>query len=120
MILFSNRKESSEKKPILPGITKKDEAARKTPGSAKQHYLQRSRYYPGAPARGLSNMGIEGKVYDLGSGKKVVELTSGSMKGSGKGRIGHLERTGYVPSFKDDKAKPAAHRPTGVVGKGQL
>ena len=56
-------------------------------------------------------MGIEGKVYDLGSGKKVVELTSGSMKGSARGRIGNLDRTAYVPSFEEKKTKPV-----GVIG----
>jgi len=101
-----------QEKPSLPSLlTRKDSVSRKTPGSAKQHYLQRSRYYPGAPTRDLTNMGIEGKVYDLGSGKKVVELTSGSMKGSARGRIGNLDRTAYVPSFEEKKTKPV-----GVIG----
>lgn len=56
-------------------------------------------------------MGIEGKVYDLGSGKKVVELTSGSMKGSARAGIKNLERKAYVPSFEEKKPKPV-----GVVG----
>lgn len=109
---FISRTKDAPEKPSLPSLaTKKEAATRKTPGSAKQHYLQRSRYYPGAPTRDLSNMGIEGKVYDLGSGKKVVELTSGSMKGSARGTIGSLERTGYVTSFEEKKPKPI-----GVVG----
>ncbi|XP_065062134.1 serine/threonine-protein kinase ICK-like [Rhopilema esculentum] len=95
-------KESQEKSTLPNLAMRKENTSRKTPGSAKQHYLQRSRYYPGAPTRDLSNMGIEGKVYDLGSGKKVVELTSGSVKGSARGA--------YVPSFEEKK------KPVGIVG----
>ena len=109
---FDLRAKDPTEKPSLPNlISRKESSSRKTPGSAKQHYLQRSRYYPGAPTRDLSNMGIEGKVYDLGSGKKVVELTSGSMKGSAKGRLGNLDRAPYVPSFEEKKTKPV-----GVIG----
>ena len=97
------RGKESQEKSTLPNLAmRKENTSRKTPGSAKQHYLQRSRYYPGAPTRDLSNMGIEGKVYDLGSGKKVVELTSGSVKGSARGA--------YVPSFEEKK------KPVGIVG----
>eukprot|EP00794_Sanderia_malayensis_P004769 gene4769-5396_t len=106
MDLFSG-KEASEM-PSLPSLThKKEEPVRKSSGSAKEHYMKKSRYYPGAPVRGLSNMGnLEGKVYDLGSGKKVVELTSGHKKSSGRRGIGTLERTTYLPTFEDKKTKP--------------
>ena len=109
-LLSASTKDAAEK-PSLPSLAKRhEEVARKSSGSAKQHYLQRSRYYPGAPARGLTNLGnIEGKVYDLGSGKKVVELTSGSLKNSAR-RAG-VQRAAYIPSFEDKKPKA-----TGVLG----
>ena len=55
----------------------------------------------------VANFGnVEGKVYDLGSGKKVVELSSGSLKGRKQAGLG---RATYVPSFGDiDSRRPNA------------
>lgn len=99
---------------------------RVTPGSAKQHYLQRSRYYPGAPNAPL-RPSIEGRIINVGSGKKLVELTSGSIKESNpKHLLDEMKRTNYLPSA-EDKMKirnerlgslwksPLAQRPLGQI-----
>jgi len=91
----------------LPDIGGTKPSKKGTPGSAKQHYMQRARYYPGAPAAPVRPV-IEGRVIDLGSGKKVVELTSGSLKGSANNRslLGDLSKpAAYVPSFNLERKK---------------
>ena len=104
------RKDPFEKKKSgdpLPDIGGTKPGKKGTPGSAKQHYMQRARYYPGAPAAPVRPV-IEGRVIDLGSGKKVVELTSGSLKGSANNRslLGDLSKpAAYVPSFNLERKK---------------
>ena len=88
----------------LPSITSSGrQKSRNTPGSAKQHYLQRSRYYPGAP-NAPPRPSIEGRVVDVGSGKKLVELTSGKIRQSSSERIlGEITKTNYLPNLDDKK-----------------
>lgn len=89
--------------------------SRVTPGSAKQHYLQRSRYYPGAPNAPV-RPNIEGRIINVGSGKKLVELTSGGVKESNppnsKNLLTELKKTNFVPST-EDKNKNRGQRLSG-------
>lgn len=86
--------------------------AEKTPGSAKQHYLQHARYYPGAPAAMPARPLIEGKVVDIGSGTKVVELTSSGMKNSSGGVKLVGVGANYVPSVA------AVRKRDSIMGSG--
>lgn len=83
----------------LPNIGNNTQRGRGTPGSAKQHYLQRSRYYPGGPNAPVKPA-IEGRVIDVGSGKKLVELTSSHMnESSSKRLLGEIKKTTYLPTL---------------------
>jgi len=100
----------------LPSISSGKQKSRNTPGSAKQHYLQRSRYYPGAPNAPVRPI-IEGRVIDVGSGKKIVELTSGNVGESNSKRLlGELKKPGYLPSFDDKKT----NRGSRLAGGGMI
>ena len=76
-----------------------------TPGSAKEHYLQQSRYYPGAPNAPIKP-NIEGRVVDAGSGRKFVEFTSGNVQNSSSKRLlGELGHGTKLPSIKSNQPK---------------
>ena len=48
--------------------------------------MQRSRYYPGGPNAPIKPS-IEGRIIDIGSGKKLVELTSDTKKDLFQNRV---------------------------------
>ena len=76
-----------------------------TPGSAKQHYLQRARYYPGGPNAPI-RPSIEGRVIDVGTGKKLVELTSGNFgESNSKHMLGDLKKTTFLPTLDASKSR---------------
>merc|ERR1712080_369253 len=107
-------KGDKNKSDALPSVggSASSKNSRVTPGSAKQHYLQRSRYYPGAPNAPL-RPSIEGRIINVGSGKKLVELTSGNVKeSSSKHLLGELKRSTYLPSA-EDKTKTRSQRLAG-------
>ena len=107
-----NNNEKNVKKEVLPSIGSGCSKNRVTPGSAKQHYMQRSRYYPGAPNAPL-RPNIEGRIINVGSGKKFVELTSGGVKeSSSKHLLNELKKTSCVPSA-EDKTKTRGHKLAG-------
>ena len=106
VLLFSStgnkEKKMGEFEP-LPNIGSGTHRNRTTPGSAKQHYLQRSRYYPGAPNAPVRPT-IEGRVINIGSGKKLVELTSGNLNESSSRRLlGEMKKASYLPNLDDKK-----------------
>lgn len=107
--IFEKAEKISKTDP-LPGITNSASSKKQvTPGSAKQHYLQRSRYYPGAPNAPL-RPSIEGRIINVGSGKKLVELTSGSIKEPAT-KLGDLKKSNYAPG--EDKIKTRSERLAG-------
>ncbi|XP_065669050.1 serine/threonine-protein kinase ICK isoform X2 [Hydra vulgaris] len=91
-----NSRHIAKKEPLdsifspLPSIEAKTDSKKNPPSagpnSAKQHYMQRSRYYPGGPNAPIKPS-IEGRIIDIGSGKKLVELTSDTKKDSFKNWI---------------------------------
>jgi len=73
---------------------------RTTPGSAKEHYLQKSRYYPGGPNAPIKPS-IEGRVVDAGSGRKFVEFTSGNVQPNMNSRyMGDMGQGTKLPTIK--------------------
>lgn len=98
----------------LPNIGSGTQKSRGTPGSAKDHYLQRSRYYPGAPNAPIKPT-IEGRVVDAGSGKKYVELTSGKVsEPKSKRLLGDLKKSTYLPKIDNtESSQPKRDRLAG-------
>lgn len=93
----------------LPKIGSGKQRNRGTPGSAKDHYVQRSRYFPGGPNAPIKPT-IEGRVVDAGSGRKYVELTSGKVnEPSSKRLLSDLKKAPYLPKI-ENKGKNSPNR----------
>ena len=94
----------SDKEKILGGFQRLPSIGsgkkRGTPGSAKEHYLQKARYYPGAPNAPIKP-NIEGRVVDAGSGRKFVEFTSGNVQQGNNSRyMGDINQGTKLPGIK--------------------
>lgn len=96
----------SDKEKILGGFQRLPSIGsgkkRGTPGSAKEHYLQKARYYPGAPNAPIKP-NIEGRVVDAGSGRKFVEFTSGNVQSNNANNsryLGDMNQGTKLPGIK--------------------
>ena len=117
LIYFYNFLQYSDKEKILGGFQRLPSIGsakkRGTPGSAKEHYLQKARYYPGAPNAPIKP-NIEGRVVDAGSGRKFVEFTSGNVQSNNTNNSRYLGEMNQGTKLPNIKKKESTDRLAGT------